>query len=220
MTASTFAELVDLAAGALVLCAVLIVWRRELGSMVRVLAVQGLALAVLPLAAGIRDGQLELLVIAGVVVAVRAVALPALLRRAIDAESGDERESTPLVNTAATLLAAAALTVAAFAIARPIVALEPGSSTRAVPAALAVILIAMLVMVTRRRALSQAIGFLLLDNGIAATAFLITAGVPLIVEIGASLDILFAVLIIGVLTGRMRHAFGTTDLDRLQELHE
>lgn len=220
MAAGTYTELVDLAAGALVLCAVLIVWRRELVSMVRVLAVQGLALAVLPLAAGLRDGQLELLAIAGVVVAVRAVALPALLRRAIDAESGDERESTPLVNTAATLLAAAALTVAAFAIARPIVALEPGPNTRAVPAALAVVLIAMLVLVTRRRALSQAVGFLLLDNGIAATAFLITAGVPLIVEIGASLDILFAVLIIGVLTGRMRHAFGTTDLDRLQELHE
>jgi hydrogenase-4 component E len=220
MTASAYAELVDLAAGALVLCAVLIVWRRELVSMVRVLAVQGLALAVLPFAAGLRDGQLELLAIAGVVVAVRVVALPALLRRAIDAQSGDERESTPLVNTAATLLAAAALTVAAFAIARPIVALEPGPTTRAVPAALAVVLIAMLVLVTRRRALSQAVGFLLLDNGIAATAFLITAGVPLLVEIGASLDILFAVLIIGVLTGRMRQAFGTTDLDRLQELHE
>ncbi len=220
MTASTYAGLVDLAAGTLVLCAVLIVWRRDLRSMVRVLAAQGVALAVLPLAAGVRDGRLELLAIAGVVIAVRAVALPALLRRAIDAESGDERESTPLVNTAATLLAAAALTVAAFAIARPIVTLEPGPTTRAVPAALAVVLIAMLVLVTRRRALSQAVGFLMLDNGIAATAFLITAGVPLIVELGASLDILFAVLIIGVLTGRMRHAFGTTDLDRLQELHE
>ena len=68
---------------------------------------------------------------------------------------------------------------------------------------LAVVLIALLVMVTRRHAVSQAAGFLMLDNGIAATAFLLTAGVPLIVELGASLDVLFAIIVIGVLTGRL-----------------
>ena len=75
------------------------------------------------------------------------------------------------------------------------------------------VLIALFVMVTRRHALSQAAGFLMLDNGIAATAFLLTAGVPLIVELGASLDVLFAVIVIGVLTGRLRRAFGGADLD-------
>jgi hydrogenase-4 component E len=83
-----------------------------------------------------------------------------------------------------------------------------------------VILIALFVMVSRRRALSQAVGFLMLDNGIAATGFLTTAGVPLIVELGASLDALFAVLVLGVLTGRMRRAFGDTDLDQLRELRD
>jgi hydrogenase-4 component E len=75
-------------------------------------------------------------------------------------------------------------------------------------------------MVTRRHAISQAAGFLMLDNGIAATAFLLTAGVPLIVELGASLDVLFAVIVIGVLTGRLRRAFGGADLDQLQELRD
>ena len=88
------------------------------------------------------------------------------------------------------------------------------------PAAFAVILIALFVMITRRHAVSQAAGFLMLDNGIAATAFLLTAGVPLIVELGASLDVLFAVIVIGVLTGRLRRAFGGADLDRLQELRD
>ena len=77
------------------------------------------------------------------------------------------------------------------------------------------VLIALFVMVTRRHAISQAAGFLMLDNGIAATAFLLTAGVPLIVELGASLDVLFAVIVIGVLTGRLRRAFGGADLDPL-----
>ena len=68
--------------------------------------------------------------------------------------------------------------------------------------------------------MSQAIGFLMLDNGIAATAFLITAGVPLIVELGASLDILFAMIVLGVLTDRMRLSFGDTDLNQLRELRD
>jgi hydrogenase-4 component E len=82
------------------------------------------------------------------------------------------------------------------------------------------VLIAVFVMVSRRRAVSQAVGFLMLDNGIAATAFLLTAGVPLIVELGASLDVLFAIVVIGILTGRMRRTFGGTDLDQLRELRE
>ncbi len=98
--------------------------------------------------------------------------------------------------------------------------LQPAATTTAVPAATAVVLIALFVMVTRRHAVSQAAGFLMLDNGIAATAFLLTAGVPLIVELGASLDVLFAVIVIGVLTGRLSRAFGGADLDALQELHD
>jgi hydrogenase-4 component E len=64
------------------------------------------------------------------------------------------------------------------------------------------------------------VGFLMLDNGITATAFLITGGVPLIVELGASLDVLFAVFVLGLLTGHMRRAFGGTDLDQLRELRD
>jgi hydrogenase-4 component E len=101
-----------------------------------------------------------------------------------------------------------------------VVNLDAGASTGAVPAAFAVVLIALFVMATRRHAISQAAGFLMLDNGIAATAFLLTAGVPLIVEFGASLDVLFAVIVIGLLTGRMRRKFGGADLDALHELHD
>ena len=150
----------------------------------------------------------------------RAAVLPRLLARAVGAEPRSHREATPLVNTATSLLITAALTLAAFAVTRPLVNLQPAASTNAVPAAIAVVLIALFVMVTRRHAVSQAAGFLMLDNGIAATAFLLTAGVPLIVELGASLDVLFAVIVIGVLTGRLRRTFGGADLDALQELHD
>ncbi|MCV7100249.1 hypothetical protein [Mycobacterium palustre] len=220
MTYGGFAVLIDLAAGGLILAAVLIVWRRDLGAIIRLLACQGVALAAIPVVRGAYDGDGALVAVGAAVLVLRGAILPRLLARAIGAEPQSRRESTPLLNTAASLLVAAGLTLVAFAAAEPLVKLQPAASTNAVPAATAVVLIALFVMVTRRHALSQAAGFLMLDNGIAATAFLLTAGVPLVVELGASLDVLFAVIVIGVLTGRLSRAFGGADLDALQELHD
>jgi len=79
-------------------------------------------------------------------------------------------------------------------------------------------LIGFFILVTRRYALSQLIGFLLLDNGITAIGFLTVSGVDLVVELGVSLDVLFVVLVLQILTTRMRDTFGATDLDELREL--
>lgn len=220
MTETTYTTLIELAAGGLLLTTVLIVWRRDLRAIVALLAWQGLALATIPLLAAIQHGDTALFVVGFAILALRAAGLPWLLVRALAAEEPAQREATPLVNTPSSLLIAAVLTIVAFAITRPLVDLAADASTEAVPAAFAVVLIALFVMATRRHAISQAAGFLVLDNGIAATAFLLTLGVPLIVELGASLDVLFAVIVIGVLTGRLRHAFGGADLDQLQELRD
>ncbi|MGB9222242.1 hypothetical protein [Mycobacterium sp.] len=220
MTYNTFTVLVDLAAGGLILAAVLIVWRRDLAAIIRLLAWQGVALAAIPILRGVYDGDGALIGVGVAVLVLRVAVLPRLLSRAVGAEPRSHHEATPLVNTATSLLITAALTLVAFAATRSLVNLQPAASTNAVPAATAVVLIALLVMVTRRHAVSQAAGFLMLDNGIAATAFLLTAGVPLIVELGASLDVLFALIVIGVLTGRLSRAFGGADLDALQELHD
>lgn len=220
MTPNTFAILVDFAAGGLILVAVLVVWRRDVGAIVRLLGWQGVALAAIPILRGAYSRDAALVAVGVAVLALRALILPRLLAGAAGVAPQRHREATPLVNTATSLLITAGLTLVAFAATRPLVYLQPGATTTAVPAASAAVLVALLVMVTRRHAVSQAAGFLMLDNGIAATAFLLTAGVPLIVELGASLDILFAVLVIGVLTGRLTGAFGGADLDALQELHD
>jgi hydrogenase-4 component E len=220
MTSDALAVLVDFAAGGLILAAVLVVWRRDLVAIVRLLAWQGVALSAIPVLCGAYAGDAALIAVGLAVLALRAGILPRLLARAAGTAAHRHREATPLVNTAASLLITAALTLAAFAASRPLVNLSPTATTTAVPAAFAVVLVALFVMVTRRHAVSQAAGFLMLDNGIAATAFLLTAGVPLIVELGASLDVLFAVLVIGALTGRLTGAFGGADLDALQELHD
>ncbi|MEB3069019.1 hypothetical protein [[Mycobacterium] vasticus] len=216
-----YVNMLDLAAGGVLLAAVLAVWRRDLSAIVRrLLVAQGLALAAIPMIRGVHDQDRALVMVGIAVLAVRAVLLPWLLARALGAERKERREAAPLVSNGASLLVVTALVVAAFTITGPVIALAPSTATNAAPAAIATVLIALFMMATRRNAISQAVGLLMLDNGIAATAFLLTAGVPLIVELGASLDVLFVLIVLGVLTGQLRNAFGGVDLDLLRELRD
>jgi hydrogenase-4 component E len=210
----------DLAAGLFLLTAIGVLWRQQLSSMIRLFGLQGAALAAIVVILGIHQHSLELILVAVGLGVLRAGVLPWLARRALGDSPGDARETRPVVNVAASLLAAATLTLLAYAVTRPLVALAPSPATAILPAAVAVVLIGFFTLVTRRRALSQVVGFLLLDNGISATAFLAAAGVPLIVELGVSFDLLLVVLVLQVLTTRLRTAFGSTGLDELRELHD
>ena len=219
MSEGMYVQLLDLACGVFLLAAVLVLWRRRLAAIVRLFAVQGAALAGLVAVLAVHQHSAELGAVAVGIGVLRAVVLPVLVRRALEA-AGELQETQPLVNVAASLLAAAVLALLAYAVTQPVVRLSPSPATQAVPVALTVLLLGFFVLVTRRRALSQLAGFLLMDNGITAVAFLTTAGVPLVVELGVSLDVLLAVLVLQVLTTRMRAVFGSTDLDELRELHD
>ena len=212
-------ELLDLACGVFLLAAVAILWRRDLAAQTKLLAVQGAALAAIAVALGAAENHPVLYAVAAGVGLLRAVILPALLRRAV-AAGPEDRETRPLMNPGASLLAAAVLVLLAYAAAQPMVHLDDTSAARALPIGLSVVLIGMLVLVTRRKALAQIAGFLLLDNGITAIAFLAAAGVPLLVEFGVSFDLLLAVLVLRVLTTRLRAVFGAADLDDLRELRD
>lgn len=218
MNETLYIQLLNLAAGAFLLAAVLVLWRRELVVIIRVFAVQGAALAALVGVLAAHENSLELAIVAAGVLLLRAGVLPALLRRALGGDS--LAETSPLVNVSASLLAAAALTMIAYAVSQPLVDLAPTPATHAIPLGLTVVLIGFFVLATRRRAVSQLVGFLLVDNGITAIGFLATSGVPLVVELGVSLDVLLAVLVLQILTTRMRTTFGDTDLDELRELRD
>jgi hydrogenase-4 component E len=216
---SAEAQLLDLAAGLFLLAAVAILWRRDIRAQTVWLAAQGVALAAIAVILGADQAHPELYAVAAGVGLLRAVILPALVRRAVAARAED-RECAPLINVSASLLAAAALVLLAYAVAQPLVHLEATTAARALPVGLAVVLIGLLILVTRRKALSQIVGFVVLDNGITAVAFLAAAGVPLLVEFGVSFDLLLAVLVLRVLTARMRAVFGGSDLDEMRELHD
>lgn len=219
MTDNEFVQLLNLTVGLVLVCGFVVLWRRGLVAIVRALLVQGVALAGVALVLGLHEQDPEPIVVAGLVLVLKAGVLPAVLLRIVRA--GDEtREVEPLVNVPASLLAAATLALLAYAVSRDVVALEPGPQTTAVPIGVALVLIGFFVSVTRRKAVTQIVGFVLVDNGITLVALLTTAGVPLVVELGVALDVLLAVLVLQVLAARMRTKFGTLDLDRLSELRD
>jgi hydrogenase-4 component E len=220
MTDINYPLYLDLAAGLFLLTAIGVLWRHQLAPMIRLFGLQGAALAAIVAILGIHQHSPELILVAIGLGVLRAGILPYLARRALGTSPAEARETRPVVNAATSLLAAATLTLLAYAVTQPLVTLAPSPATATLPAAVAVVLIGFFTLVTRRRALSQVVGFLLLDNGITATAFLATAGVPLIVELGVSFDLLLVVLVLQVLTTRLRTTFGSSDLDELRELHD
>jgi hydrogenase-4 component E len=219
VTGSAYPGVLGLAAGAVLACAVVTLWRRDLNAIVSALAVQGAALGVTAgvLAAHSRD--VGLAVTAAVVLTAKGLVIPGLLRRIVRRDPGS-REIAPLVNVPASMLAAAALIVLAYLAAGPVTALSPGPASRLAPAGVATVLLGFFMLATRRKAVSQITGLLLVDNGAALASFLLTAGVPLLVEFGASLDVLLVTVVLRVLATTMRARFGPVDLDQLRELHD
>jgi hydrogenase-4 component E len=219
VTGSAYPGVLGLAAGAVLACAVVTLWRRDLRAIVSALAVQGAALGVTAgvLAAHSRDTGLA--ITAAVVLAAKGVVIPGLLRRVVRRDPGS-RETAPLVNVPASLIAAAVLIVVSYLATGTVTALSRGPATRLVPIGVATVLLGFFMLATRHKAVSQITGLLLVDNGAGLATFLLTAGVPLLVEFGASLDVLLVVVVLRVLATTMHARFGPVDLDLLRELHD
>jgi hydrogenase-4 component E len=86
--------------------------------------------------------------------------------------------------------------------------------------ALAVVLLSFLMMITRRKAISQVIGFLAMENGLFFAATSATYGMPMVVELGVALDVLVGTLILGVFFFQIREQFDSLDLKNLERLKE
>ena len=219
MNHATYSSILEIAAGLVILCAFVTLWRRSLLAIVRALAVQGMALGVGALVLGLHRHDGVLVTVGCLVIAAKGLVIPTLVKRVL-ANEPLSRETSPLVNVPASLVGAGALTFLAYGATRPVVDLVPTSAGRLIPLGLATLLIGFFSMVIRRKAASQIVGLLLVDNGIALVAFLAPAGVPLLVELGASLDVLLVVVVLRVLAVQLFSRFAVLDLDQLQELHD
>jgi hydrogenase-4 component E len=215
MTTTPFVlQLLNALAALLLLLSFAMLAQRRVVTMVDLLALQGGILCAATLLLAWRTGERNLYISAALTLSLKVVVLPWRLHWMIR-RLGVYWDSDTLLNIPGTMLVGLVVVVFSFGLAQPIAALASTATRSAVGIALAVILLAFLTMITRRKALSQVVGFLSMENGLFFGAMSATYGMPMIVEMGVALDVLVAILVLGVFFFQIREQFDSLDLDRL-----
>jgi hydrogenase-4 component E len=193
--------------------------QRRVVTLVNLFALQGALLAGATLLLAWRTGQNHLYLSALLTIALKVAFLPWLLHRLIR-RLGVYWDSEPLLNIASTMLLGLLIVIFAFGLAQPIVALASTATRNAIGIAVAAVLLSFLTMITRRKAMSQVVGFLSMENGLFFGAMSATYGMPMIIELGVALDVLVAMLVLGVFFFQIREQFDSLDLHHLESLKE
>ena len=212
-------QLLNLCAALLLLLSFAMLAQRRLVTLVNLLAVQGALVCAATLLLAWRTGEPHLYVSAALTLALKVIFLPWLLHRLIR-QLKVYWDTEPLLNVSGTMLIGVLVVVFAFGLAQPISQLASTAARNTIGIAVAVVLLSFLTMITRRKAMSQVIGFLSMENGLFFGAMSATYGMPMIVEFGVALDVLVAVLVLGVFFFQIREQFDSLDLHHLEALRE
>jgi len=212
-------QLLNTLAALLLLLSFAMLSQRRIVTLVNLLAVQGALLCTATLLLAWRTGASHLYLSAALTLTLKVIFLPWLLHRLIR-RLDVYWDTEPLLNITGTMLIGVLVVVFSFGLAQPISALASTATRNAIGIAVAVILIAFLTMITRRKAMSQVVGFLSMENGLFFGAMSATYGMPMIVEFGVALDVLVAMLVLGVFFFQIREQFDSLDLQHLESLKE
>jgi len=212
-------QLLNLCAALLLLLSFAMLAQRRIVTLVNLLTVQGSLLLIATLLLAHRTGEKHLYLSAALTLALKVVGLPWILHQLIR-RLRVYWDTEPLLNISGTMLVGIVVVVFSFGLAQPIAALASTATRNAIGIAVAVILLSFLTMITRRKAMSQVVGFLSMENGLFFGAMSPTYGMPMVVEFGVSLDVLVAVLVLGIFFFQIREQFDSLDLHHLERLRE
>jgi hydrogenase-4 component E len=212
-------QLVDLCAVLLLLTCFAIVAQRRLSACVDLFALQSLFLAATAALVAFLTGIHHIYIAAALTVVIKVIVIPRILKKVIE-RLNVSRELVMNVNIPAGLLICGALVIIAFFITQPIIPLGYLLTRDSLAIALAIVLIGFFTMIARKKAVTQMVGFLVMENGLFLGATAAAYGMPLIVELGVFFDVLVAGLIVGIYTHRLQDAFDSVDTSTLTVLKE
>lgn len=207
-----------LAAGVLLLTFFMLAHPRVL-SVITLFAWQGLVLALTTALVAFDSHTPHLYVSAVLTLLLKALFVPWLLKRMID-KFEMQHELDPIRSPALTLLGAGALVVFCYHTTLPIAALLLAITRNIIAICMAVVLLGMLMLVSRDKAITQVVGFMTLENGLFFAAVAVTKGMPMVVELGIAFDVLVAAVIFGVFFLHIRQSIDSLDVSRLSRLTE
>lgn len=210
-------DILILCAAGMLVTAYLMVGQKALFTSIRLFALQSLFLGIVAFTIAISEHRSELFLTAALTVLLKALVIPWFLMRVID-RIGIHREIEPFLNVPASLLVCLGLTVVGYRVSTGFHEGAGGTSHHLIGVALSMLLIGLFLMVTRKKAITQIIALLTFENAVFLVAVGVTSGMPLIVELGISFDVILAVLILGVLVRRIVDRFESMDVSRLSKL--
>jgi hydrogenase-4 component E len=208
--------LIFCAAGMLV-SAYLMVGQKALFTAIRLYAAQSLLLGCVATTMAVTDRHVELFVTAALTITLKGILIPWFLMRMID-RIGIHREIEPFLNVPASLLVCLGLTVVGYRVSTGFPEATQGVTHHLVGVALSMLLIGLFLMVTRKKAVTQILALLTVENAVFLVVLGVTSGMPLVVELGISFDVMLAVLVLGVLVHRIVDRFESMDVSRLSKL--
>jgi hydrogenase-4 component E len=216
-TSETGSQILTLLASLMLVLQLLLAVQPMLVTNIRIFALQSLLLAAIAGVVGSAYHAWHVYVIALLTIIGKVLFLPWRLERLVR-QIKIEQEIHPFVNMPASMLICGALTVLAYVVARPITSLERlGNNTLAI--AIALLLTGFFLMINRRKAITQVLALLTMENGVMLAAIALTTyGMPLVVEIGIFFDVVIAVMVLGILVFRIRETFASMDVSKLNEL--
>ena len=206
-----------LCATGMLVSAYLMVGQKALATTIRLYGAQSLLLGVVATTIALAEGRTELFVTAALTVTLKAVLIPWFLLRTVD-RIGIHREIEPALNVSASLLVCLALTVVGYRVSTGFQEGARGVGHHLIGVALSLLLIGLFLMVTRKKAITQILALLTVENAVFLVAIGVTEGMPLIVELGISFDVILAVLVLGILVQRIVGRFESMDISRLSKL--
>lgn len=177
---------------------------------------QTVFVSLLLIAEGVHINALEIIIFGVLLLIAKAGIIPILLRRVLK-ESKTEWVGEIYLKRAMSVIVAAGLTLLAYELTQPMMALHP-SYRNGLAIAIALIFCGLLLMMTRKISIVQVLGILLIDNGIFLAGFFLTQGMPLLVEFGAAFDILVGIIIIGILSKQMLETYDSLNVDHMRSL--
>ncbi len=214
-----YAQLINLLAAVLLLLAFAMLAQRRVLTLIDLFALQGLALAISTGIVAYATAQPHLYFSTALTLVLKVLLLPWLLHRLIN-RLDVKWEFEGLINIPTTMLIGIVLVVFAFNLALPIAQLASTVTRSTLGIALASVMLSFLMMIVRRKAIPQVIGFLSMENGLFFAATSATYGMPMVVELGIALDVLVGMLILGVFFFQIREQFDSLDLRHLEKLKE
>ena len=216
----TLVHSLDILAAGILVTAFLIVSSKNLSFYVRLFALQSFLLGGISLVIVLGFGEFHILIAAILTITIKGLAIPYVLKNVIE-RIRMQKEVEFSINITVSLIICGAIVILSNSVARPILLVQQAGSlmsSRVLPISIAMMLIGLFIMMTRKKAVTQIVGLLTMENGLFLSGLSITYGMPLIVEVGIFFDILVAALILGVFVFRINKTFETIDIASLRSL--